>query len=231
MAKKKKKGKLDPLRRHLLAAFIKTSLLSPPTAASGATPPSTAASDVGATSPSDAASDGANVRPTDGEVKELAKLVLEKRLTKCRGPRADALANGRGALDVTTAILMKVFARFTPSCAKIIFKEAMSDVPIMTLKGKLFLTGEAAARAVAAFTEGKVGVYYYEAPFQNPGDDLVKKYELMGKHNGDGRGSRRGFVHNPPPRTTARSSLTSAWTCGTRERNRCRTATSARRKA
>jgi len=235
MAKKKKKGKLDPLRRHLLAAFIKTSLLSPPTAASGATPPSTAASDVGATSPStaasdveatspftaasdveatspsdaasdvgatspsDAASDGANVRPTDGEVKELAKLVLEKRLTKCRGPRADALANGRGALDVTTAILMKVFARFTPSCAKIIFKEAMSDVPIMTLKGKLFLTGEAAARAVAAFTEGKVGVYYYEAPFQNPGDDLVKKYELMGKHNGDGRGSRRGFVHNPPP--------------------------------
>ena len=47
-----------------------------------------------------------------------------------------------------------------------------------------------------------MGVYYYEAPFEKPGDDrdvLVKKYESMGRHNGDGRGSRKGFVHNPPP--------------------------------
>ena len=205
-------GKLDPLREILRAAFVRTSLTPPSTAASGATPPSTAAngveatppstaasgatppstaaSGVEATPPSTAASGDANVRPTDEQVGDLAKLLLEKRLTKCRGRRADALANGRGALVAITAILIKFFARLTDSCAKIIFNKAKSAAPIETLEGNLFLTGAAAERAEDAFTKHEVGVYYYEAPFRDPGNDVVKQYESFGKDNGgDGRGT------------------------------------------
>ena len=196
---------LDPLRDILRTAFMRTSLTPPSAAASGATPPSTAASGVeatppsaaasGATPPSAAASGDANVRPTDEQVEDLAKLLLEKRLTKCRGPRADALAKGLGALSVITAILIKFFARLTDSCAKIIFDKANSADPIETLEGNLFLTGDAAKRAEEAFTTQKVGVYYYEAPFREPGDDVVKQYESFGKDTGgDGRGTHASVL-------------------------------------